>query len=139
MVEALACRDRGVGENCIEYFLMTNTVPVAERHPELHASMWAKVVPDLLAIASFPEDFTTWEEALDDDADGFHRFREQSVADALDTAFGILQLQYLQLLGGTLDAPGSWQHAEAAICIEAFCRGASIKAPSSKQGLDIGA
>ena len=134
MVEALACRDRGVAENCIEYFLMTNTVPVAERHPELHASMWAKVVPNLLAIASFPEDFTTWEEALDDDADGFHQFREQSVADALDTAYGILKLQYLQLLGGTLDAPGSWQHAEAAI-FGARVVSVSVKAQMSSRHL----
>ena len=115
MLGALSAGDRGLTETCIEYFLMLNTVPLAERHPGLHTPLWTKLVVEVSSIAQFPSDFTTWEEALEDDEDSFHRFREQSLGDALDTMFGVLKGQYLQYAGSKLQQPGSWQEAEAAV------------------------
>lgn len=115
MLGALSVGDRSLSETCIEYFLMLNTVPIAERHPELHVPLWTKLLVKLTTTSQYPPDFSSWEEALEDDEDSFHRFREQSLGDALDTMFGVLKGQFLQYLGGKLQQPGSWQEAEAAV------------------------
>ena len=112
LVEA---HERPVTEAAADYFLMINTVPVADRHPALGAPLFERLVAASGALgATLPSDFTTWDEA-EEDRDTFSRFREQILADLLDNCYGMTRGQYLAQIGEHLTNANSWQAAEAAV------------------------
>ena len=111
LVEA---HERPVTEAAADYFLMINTVPVADRHPALGAPLFERLVAACVRRATLPSDFTTWDEA-EEDRDTFSRFREQILADLLDNCYGMTRGQYLAQIGGYLTNANSWQAAEAAV------------------------
>lgn len=115
VVLALAeAHERPVMEAAADYFLMINTVPVADRHPALGAPLFERLVAACVRRATLPADFTAWDEA-DEDRDTFSRFREQILADLLDNCYGMTRGQYLAQIGGYLTNANSWQAAEAAV------------------------
>lgn len=103
---------REVTEVAVDFFLMMDTVGPSSRHESLRAPMHARLVEVLLKQATLPEDFTRWEEALEDE-DTFERFREHVVADLLDNCYGVLRGQYFNIISGALSAARSWRDAEA--------------------------
>ena len=111
LVEA---HERPVTEAAADYFLMINTVPVADRHPALGAPLFERLVAACVRRATLPSDFTTWDEA-EEDRDTFSRFREQILADLLDNCYGMTRGQYLAQIGEHLTNANSWQAAEAAV------------------------
>ena len=111
LVEA---HERPVTEAAADYFLMINTVPVADRHPALGAPLFERLVAACVRRATPPSDFTTWDEA-EEDRDTFSRFREQILADLLDNCYGMTRGQYLAQIGEHLTNANSWQAAEAAV------------------------
>ena len=111
--------ERGIMEACADYFLMLNTVSVADRHPGLNAPLFQRVLAACAKHAAFPTGFTTWRDAsLDRDA--FHRFREQILVDVLDNCFGMCGIAengggYLGFVLSQLETIASWQQAESAL------------------------
>ena len=59
----------------MEYFDTVNAVPVNERHPQLGPPTYASLLPKLLARASYPRPFTSWQLCTDQDSSSFHDFR----------------------------------------------------------------
>lgn len=111
--------ERGIMEACADYFLMLNTVSVAERHPGLRAPLFQRVLAACARHAAFPAGFTTWRDASED-RDAFHRFREQILVDVLDNCFGMCGIAengggYLGFVASQLDTIASWQQAESAL------------------------
>lgn len=106
--------ERPVMEAAADYFLMLNTVPVADRHPQLREPLFTRLVAACLRRATLPSDFTTWD-AAEEDRDTFTRFREQILADVLDNCYGMMRSRYLAQVGGALSGAATWQAAEAAV------------------------
>ena len=110
---------RVIMEHAADYFLMLNTVSLAERHPDLRAPLFQRVLETCARHAAFPAGFTTWREA-GEDRDAFERFREQTLVDLLDNCFGMCGVDapgggYLGFVASQLDGATSWQHAESAL------------------------
>ncbi|KAI3438234.1 hypothetical protein D9Q98_000671 [Chlorella vulgaris] len=101
----------------VDYFLMANTVPLAERPPQMRAPLYEAVLQRLVPHASYPPTFTSWEEESELDEDAFGRLREQFLPELLDVAYGLLRLRYLTLAWQLLEAAPSWQTAEAALLL----------------------
>jgi|AntAceMinimDraft_1070359.scaffolds.fasta_scaffold08784_1 hypothetical protein len=115
MVLALAeAHERPVMEAAADYFLMLNTMPVADRHHQLGEPLFKRLVAACLRRATLPLDFTIWDDA-EEDRDTFMRFREQILADLLDNCYGMMRSRYLVEIGVALAGASTWQAAEAAV------------------------
>ena len=75
MLECLTQADPAVVESSLEFFLMVNTVPLAERKPELGPPLYEALLRRLLPHITYPADFLTWEECSAVDEDEFLRLR----------------------------------------------------------------
>ena len=93
--------ERPVMEAAADYFLMLNTVPVADRHPQLGEPLFKRLVAACLRRATLPVDFKTWDDE-EEDKDTFLRFREQILADLLDNCYGMMRARYLVEIGNCL-------------------------------------
>eukprot|EP00798_Chlamydomonas_sp_ICE-L_P007351 gene7351-474_t len=124
-----------IAEAASEYFLMVNTVPVAERHIQLHVQLYSNALPLFMRHAMFPADFTSWAEA-EEDEDSFHRFRDFQLADVLRTAFmmfrdvqladvlettyNMMKADYLTTMHSAISSATTWQQYEVVLyCIRA--------------------
>uniref|UniRef100_A0A061RMX8 Importin N-terminal domain-containing protein n=1 Tax=Tetraselmis sp. GSL018 TaxID=582737 RepID=A0A061RMX8_9CHLO len=126
MMQCLSHSERRTVEAALDYFLMLNTVPVAERHPELQKPLYIAMLGPLLRLATMPHGLEDWRTFTGDDEDSFRRFREQILTDALDNCYGLLRLEYLQSIGSMMAAADTWQKAEA--CLFALrCIALSVK------------
>eukprot|EP00873_Tetraselmis_striata_P020657 jgi/Tetstr1/440921/TSEL_029191.t1 len=126
MMACLAHPERRVVEGALDYFLMLNTVPVAERHVDLQLPLFGSMLEPLLRHATMPVDLQDWEGYTGDDKDSFARFREQILTDALETCYGLLRTQYLAYVAGLMAAADTWQRAE--VCLFAIrCVALSVK------------
>jgi hypothetical protein len=65
-----------------------------------------------------PAELHDWANYSGDDKDAFVRFREQIIADALDTCYGLLRTQYLVAVANHMAAADTWQKAE--VCLFAL-------------------
>ena len=75
MVEALKCRHAGAAESAIDYFESLNQTPVASRHQLLGQPLFEVILPCLVDLARFPEEFVSWDDCVDTDKDTFSDFR----------------------------------------------------------------
>eukprot|EP00850_Spirogloea_muscicola_P019641 SM000195S05288 [mRNA] locus=s195:103874:109153:- [translate_table: standard] len=101
-------------ELAVEFFLALNTVPVAERWPPLRRELYARLLAVLVTKAAYPSDFVSWD-GTTEDADSFHRFRDQIAAEGLDACFNLLGSQFLLFVAHTLEGAATWQQAEVAL------------------------
>lgn len=62
-----------VCQACIEYFLMVNTVPVAQRHPQMGAPLYGSLAQPLLAHCCYPAGFEGWADCIEEDEEAFGR------------------------------------------------------------------
>jgi len=60
-----------VCQAAIEYFLMINTVPLAERHPQMGAPLYSALAQPLLRHCCYPEGFEGWAECAEEDEETF--------------------------------------------------------------------
>eukprot|EP00887_Chlorella_sp_A99_P002079 scaffold21.g2079.t1 len=115
MLECLALRDPAVVESSLDFFLMVNTVPLAERRPELGAPLYSALLQRLVPHITYPPGFSSWEQCTEVDEDDFLRLREQLLPEAFDVAYGLLRMGYLSHAWQLLQGAASWQDAEAAL------------------------
>ncbi|MEW5296974.1 MAG: hypothetical protein WDW36_000215 [Sanguina aurantia] len=87
--------ERPITEACIDYFLAVNTVPLAERHPQLRGPLFSALLGHLVRHAAYPAGFAGWEREVHEDQEAFTMFREQLLSDALESCYNLLRLQYL--------------------------------------------
>ncbi|KXZ46622.1 hypothetical protein GPECTOR_42g833 [Gonium pectorale] len=130
-------RRREVTESAIDYFLALNTVPTGERHASLGAPLYGALLPYMLSAVSYPADFVSWDEEVEEDEEAFNRFREQQATELLDSMYGQCRTALVTQLvaeatGASADgaaaaaaggaaAAGSWQRTEAALfCLRAI-------------------
>ena len=113
---------RSVKENILEFFLDLNTIPMQERLPQLRIPLYESLMVKLITdVASYPADFISWEDCLNDDKESFHRFREQFLNDLFETAFTVLGMNYFKCITSLFStfadkaSNSGWQTAEAAI------------------------
>jgi hypothetical protein len=116
-----ARRERACMDACSDFFLSVNTVPVAQRHPALREPLFSALLSRALAHAALPPAWRAWSDAGGgggddcDDEDTVQRFREQTLADLLESAYMQLRGPFLTALAPGL-APGApWQHTEASL------------------------
>lgn len=64
-----------VMEAALDYFLAINTVPLAQRHPQLQRQVFESLLPYLFRHACYPDGFSCWEEEAEVDEEAFYRFR----------------------------------------------------------------
>jgi hypothetical protein len=62
-----------VCQAAVEYFVMVNTVPLAERHPQMGAPLFGALAQPLLAHCRYPEGFEGWAECVEEDEETFGR------------------------------------------------------------------
>jgi hypothetical protein len=75
MMQLISRPERAVCEACVDYFLCVNTLPAAQRPPQLVQPLFASLVPPLVrGHACYGPNFTTWLEDLDDDEEDFYRW-----------------------------------------------------------------
>ncbi|GAB4818769.1 hypothetical protein N2152v2_005815 [Parachlorella kessleri] len=115
MLECLSLPNPAAPENSLEYFLMINTVPLAERAPPLGGVLYEAMLRALVPHVSLPQHFTSWEEEGEVDQDAFDRLRDQMLPESLETAYGLLRARYLGFAWHLLQTAPSWQQAEAAM------------------------
>jgi transportin-3 len=113
MLECLGRPEAGVAEAGVDYFLMLNTVPLADRAPRLGAPLFQDMVGRLLAHATYPADAAFDPE--EGDADDFARLREAVLPEALEVAYGLLRCAFLEQAWQLLRGATQWQAAEAAL------------------------
>jgi hypothetical protein len=89
-------------------------VPVAERHPQLCAPLFSTALPHLLRHAQYPPHFTSWDED-EQDEDEFYRFRDQQLTDVLESAYGMMRLEYLAAVMQLSQAAATWQQYEVSL------------------------
>lgn len=66
------CRpERSIAEACIDYFLAVNTVPLAERHPQLRGPLFSALLGHLVRHAAYPAGFAGWEREVNEDQEAF--------------------------------------------------------------------
>lgn len=75
MVQCLARPERAVAENVCEYLFALSNLSMAERAPELRSPLLDSAFMPLMRHVTYPPDFTTWDEYVDDDQGAFDRFR----------------------------------------------------------------
>lgn len=74
MLQIVSRPERAVCEAAVDCFLMINTLPAAQRPPQLVQPLFASLIPPLLrGHACYGPTFTTWLEDLDDDEEDFYR------------------------------------------------------------------
>lgn len=79
MMQLVSRPERGVCEAAVDYFLMVNTLPSAQRPPQLVQPLFASLISPLLrGHACYGPNFTTWLEDLDDDEEDFYRWETGS-------------------------------------------------------------
>ncbi|KAF8069517.1 IPO13 [Scenedesmus sp. PABB004] len=116
MLHALSRPERGVCEAGVDYFLAVNTLPAEARHPQMLAPLFTSLLGPLLSQhACHPPGFVSWNEELDDDEEAFHRFREQSLGELLESAFMMTGPAFLSAVRDGVASAGSWQAAEGAL------------------------
>ncbi|CAI5461341.1 unnamed protein product [Closterium sp. Yama58-4] len=98
----------------VEFFLAVNTVPVNERSEGYRGALFLRLAEVLTTKAAYPPSFTSWADNQED-ADAFYRFRDQIAADGLHMAFGLMPVEYMDRVGGSLQSAGTWQAAEASL------------------------
>jgi len=114
LLQCVKSGERSTVEVSMEFFTHLNTVPVAERHPQLQESLFSRLLQLALKQAELPAGFTSWAEwGGDDDADSFHRFRDQILLDVLDSCFTIMKARYFHAIAAAIRVAGTWQCTEA--------------------------
>lgn len=74
MLHLVSRPERAVCESAAEYFLMVNTLPTAERHPQMVAPLYSSLLQPLIkGHACYGPHFVSWNEEVDDDEEAFHR------------------------------------------------------------------
>lgn len=74
MLQLVSRPERGVCEAAVDYFLMANTLPAAQRPPQLLQPMFSSLIAPLLrGHACYGPNFVSWLEELDDDEEDFYR------------------------------------------------------------------
>lgn len=77
MLHCVSRRERAVCEAAVEYFLMVNTLPTEERHPQMVTPLYASLLGPLMrGHACYSPEFVSWNEEVDDDEEAFHRYDE---------------------------------------------------------------
>ncbi|KAI8465208.1 MAG: armadillo-type protein [Monoraphidium minutum] len=115
MLQLVQRPEREVCQACVEYFLMLNTVPVAQRHPQLAAPLFGALAQPLLARCCYPPGFEGWEECVDEDEEAFTRFREQGASELLEAVYNMVGPPFLRGLADAAAAAPDWRQAEAAL------------------------
>ena len=121
-LEALKrAEERSAKERVLEFFMDLHAVPMEMRLPQLRKPLYEQLLLQLVEVASYPADFETWAECYMDDADSFHRFREQFLAELFESAFLVLGTDYYKVIMSLFArfqdkaAATAWQAAEAVI------------------------
>ncbi|KAL4452382.1 hypothetical protein ABPG75_008044 [Micractinium tetrahymenae] len=117
VLECLGRPGPDMAAHTLDYFLMANTVPLAERPPALRGPLYEAALQRLVPHATYPAGFTSWQEEGEVDEDAFKRLREQHLPELLDVAYGLLRMRYLSFTWQLLRSAGSWQAAEAALLL----------------------
>lgn len=74
MLQIMTRPERAVCEAAVDYFLMINTLPAAQRPPQLLQPLFASLIAPLLrGHACYAPTFATWLEEFDDDEEDFYR------------------------------------------------------------------
>eukprot|EP00878_Enallax_costatus_P045861 GHUV01055377.1.p1 GENE.GHUV01055377.1~~GHUV01055377.1.p1 ORF type:complete len:295 (+),score=103.90 GHUV01055377.1:1-885(+) len=74
MLHLVARPERAVCESAVEYFLMVNTLPTDERHPQMVGPLYLSLLQPLMkGRACYAQQFVSWNEEVDDDEEAFHR------------------------------------------------------------------
>ncbi|KAK9804313.1 hypothetical protein WJX72_006272 [[Myrmecia] bisecta] len=115
MLQLISLPERSVAEVVVDYFNTLSTVSIKQRHPSLGRPLFGNLLQPLLRHASFPADFSSWEECTDDDEELFDRFREQMLTDPLESCYALLRCRFLEYFGSVLSSSTSWQGIEAAM------------------------
>ena len=66
---------RQVAEFAIDYLDSLSTVPLSERQPQLQQPLYSSLLQVLGPHLQYSQDFTSWEECVEDDDEAFNRFR----------------------------------------------------------------
>ena len=119
----LDCIDRRrewvIAESALDYFFSINTVPLAQRRPELGAPLFEALVVRLQRHVAYPTGFTWWNDPSDEgqcvDSDEFLRTREAIVPEILEEAQALMRQAYLRRVWEQLSAATCWQQAEVAV------------------------
>lgn len=75
MLHCVARCERSVCEAAVEYFLMVNTLPTSQRHPQMVGPLYASLLHPLMkGHACYSPGFVSWNEEIDDDEEAFHRW-----------------------------------------------------------------
>jgi hypothetical protein len=111
---------RNIASLVLDCWLRFQDIPLEERHPDLGAPLYLKVLQVLLLQCTYPQNFTNWDEE-DLDEDDFMGFREgpQGSRDVFVTSYYLLRRQFMAVLMGTLQQGGvlAWQTIEAAVFV----------------------
>jgi len=74
MLQIMTRPERAVCDAAVDYFLMINTLPAAQRPPQLLQPLFASLIAPLLrGHACYAPTFTTWLEEFDDEEEDFYR------------------------------------------------------------------
>eukprot|EP00879_Flechtneria_rotunda_P013989 GHRR01014615.1.p1 GENE.GHRR01014615.1~~GHRR01014615.1.p1 ORF type:complete len:901 (+),score=383.80 GHRR01014615.1:2232-4934(+) len=121
MLHCIARPEREVCEAAVEYFLMVNTLPSEARHPQMVRPLYASLLQPLVhRHARYPAGFSSWNEEVNDDEEAFHRFRDQSLSELLETVYLMTGPTYLTHLQDTISTADMWQAVEGALyCLKA--------------------
>ena len=97
----------------LECWLTIQEIPTSERHEHWTKPLYKKLVEILLKRMAYPEDFTSWEEALIDESE-FNEFRTL-VGDVLISCYYLLRIEMIQTLTHWVRTATDWRMSEAAL------------------------
>mmetsp|Transcript_13090 Transcript_13090/g.19606 ORF Transcript_13090/g.19606 Transcript_13090/m.19606 type:complete len:862 (-) Transcript_13090:432-3017(-) len=112
-----------VAISVLEFWLMLQDIPTAQRHPDLTAPLFSKVLNLIAAKIAYPPRFTTWEDELELDSQEFSEMRSL-VNDVLVSVYFLLRVNFIdQLCSVANSGQGQWNVTEAILfCICAVAR-----------------
>lgn len=112
-----------VAISVLEFWLMLQDIPTAERHPDLTIPLFSKVFNLIAVRISYPPQFTTWKDELELDSQEFTEMRSL-VNDVLVSVYFLLRVHFIdQLCAIANSAQGRWNVTEAVLfCICAVAR-----------------
>lgn len=94
-----AGKGRRVAEAVLDYFVIINTIPTAERLPQMCKPLFTQAFEPILANTQYPRSFqSSWDDCVDDDEDDFYRFRSQQLSEALESCYGMMKVDLFSSL-----------------------------------------
>ncbi len=104
---------QSVSITVLEFWLNLQDIPIVERHQDLAAPLFSKILDVIINRVAYPHSFTTWDNEYELDSQQFLEMRNL-VEDVLISSYYLLRVNYVnQLFHAALNFSKEWNVLEA--------------------------